>query len=133
MKEFTPQQPSMPAHQKKQSRHHVYQDEHAPRNSEVSSLNGNNLNTKKDVNKLKTIIVKRFINDLRKVSMSLIAIDIPKPKIGPINGEINMAPITTAVEFTFNPMEAINTAKIKIHAVAPLNGISVLIASTVAS
>ena len=48
--------------------------------------------------------------------MSFKAKDIPKPKIGPINGDINMAPITTAVESAFNPIEATNTAKIKIHA-----------------
>lgn len=48
------------------------------------------------------------------------AIDIPIPKIGPINGEINMAPITTAVEFAFNPTDATNMEQIKIHAVAPL-------------
>jgi hypothetical protein len=44
-----------------------------------------------------------------------------------------MAPITTAVEFAFNPMEATNIAKIRIHAVAPLKGISAFIASIVAS
>ena len=43
-----------------------------------------------------------------------------------------MAPITTAVEFAFNPIEATNTAKIKIQAVAPLKGISAFMASMVA-
>ena len=44
-----------------------------------------------------------------------------------------MAPITTAVELAFKPIEATKTAKTKIHAVAPLNGISVFIAFIVAS
>ena len=74
----------------------------------------------------------RFEIDLRSVSISLMAIDIPIPNIGPIRGEISIAPITTAVEFVFNPMEATKTAKIKIQAVAPLNGMSSFIASIVA-
>ena len=44
-----------------------------------------------------------------------------------------MAPITTAVEFAFNPIDATKTAKIKIQAVAPLKVISAFIASIVAS
>jgi hypothetical protein len=32
--------------------------------------------------------------------------------MGPISGEISMAPIITAVEFTFRPIEAIKMAKI---------------------
>ena len=32
--------------------------------------------------------------------------DIPIPSIGPISGEINIAPMTTAVELAFNPIEA---------------------------
>jgi len=58
---------------------------------------------------------------------------MPIPKIGPIKGDISMAPITTAVEFAFNPIEATKTAKTRIQAVAPLNGISAIIAEIVAS
>jgi hypothetical protein len=35
----------------------------------------------------------------------------PMPMIGPIKGEINIAPIITAVEFIFNPSEATKMAK----------------------
>ena len=59
--------------------------------------------------------------------------DIPIPKIGPINGEINIAPITTAVESAFNPIEATKIEHIKIQAVAPLKEISPFIAAMVAS
>ncbi len=38
----------------------------------------------------------------------------PTPMIGPISGEMSMAPIITAVEFTFNPNEAMNMANIRI-------------------
>ncbi len=105
-----------------------------PSSSDVSSLpNGKNLKNKYAVNKLSTIMVARFINDFFKVSISLIAIDIPIPKIGPINGDISIAPITTAVEFAFSPTEATKMEHINIQAVAPLKEISFLMASIVAS
>ena len=78
-------------------------------------------------------MVARLIKDFRSVSISLMAIDSPIPRIGPINGEINMAPITTAVELAFKPIEATKIEQINIHTVAPLNGISALMAATVAS
>ena len=37
----------------------------------------------------------------------------PTPMMGPIKGEINMAPITTAVEFTLRPMEAMTMLNTK--------------------
>ena len=40
--------------------------------------------------------------------------DKPIPNIGPINGEISMAPTTTAVELTFKPIEAIIIEKTRI-------------------
>ena len=102
-------------------------------NSEVTSLSGNNQKNKKAVKTLNTTMIPKLISDFLRVNISFIAIDIPMPKIGPISGEINMAPITTAVEFAFNPIEATNIEHIKIHAVAPLNDTSFLIASTVSS
>lgn len=39
----------------------------------------------------------------------------PAPIIGPIRGEINIAPIITAVEFTFSPIEATIIAQAKIQ------------------
>ena len=68
-----------------------------------------------------------MIKDFLSVSISLIAIDIPRPSIGPINGEINMAPITTGIEFAFSPTEATKIEHIKIQAVAPLIEISCFI------
>ena len=65
--------------------------------------------------------------------MSLMARDIPIPKIGPISGEINIAPITTAVEFALRPTDAMKIEQIKIQEVCPLKGISAIIASLVAS
>ena len=45
----------------------------------------------------------------------------PIPTIGPISGEISMAPIITAVELTFRPIDAMNIAHAKIQRLAPLN------------
>ena len=54
----------------------------------------------------------------------------PRPSIGPINGEINMAPITTGVELAFKPTEAIKIEQTKIHEVVPLIEISLFIELT---
>ena len=43
----------------------------------------------------------------------------PAPTIGAIKGEISIAPITTAVEFTFKPTDAIMMAHAKIQTFAP--------------
>ena len=78
-------------------------------------------------------MVSKFINDFFRVSISLIAIESPTPRIGPISGEISIAPITTALESAFKPTEATKIEQIRIHAVAPLKGISAFIAEIVAS
>ena len=43
----------------------------------------------------------------------------PIPMIGPISGDMSMAPIMTAVELTFKPNEAMKMAKISTQRVAP--------------
>lgn len=43
----------------------------------------------------------------------------PMPIIGPINGDINMAPMMTAVEFTFKPSDATKMANISTHKLVP--------------
>lgn len=43
----------------------------------------------------------------------------PAPTIGPIKGEISMAPIITAVELTFNPTQAITMAQARIQRLDP--------------
>ena len=72
-----------------------------------------------EVTKLNPIITPRFIKDRFKVSTSFIAIDKPILRIGPIKGDISMAPITTAGELTLRPMEAINIEKTSTQAVCP--------------
>ena len=46
----------------------------------------------------------------------------PMPRIGPIKGEINMAPMITAVELTLSPNEAIKMAKTSTQRLAPRKG-----------
>ena len=82
---------------------------------------------------LKVTITVKFLSDRRNVSMSLMANDMPIPKMGPIKGEISIAPITTAVELAFNPMDAIKMEHTKIQEVCPLKGISAIMDSLVAA
>ena len=59
-----------------------------------------------------------------KLFKSFVPIDKPRPNIGPINGDMSMAPITTAAELMFKPTEHMIMEQIKIHTLYPLNGIS---------
>ena len=104
-----------------------------PKSSDVAVCNGKNLKNKKAVNKLSTNIVPKLISDFFSVSISFVAMERPTPKMGPIKGDISMAPITTAVELAFSPTEHTKIEQIKIHAVAPLIEISAFIAEIVAS
>jgi len=96
-------------------------------NSEDSSRRGKKEKNKYAVNTLKKTITEKLISDFLRVSKSLIAIDKPKPKIGPINGEISIAPITTGIELAFNPTEATNIEHTSIQALGPFTEISFLI------
>ena len=91
-------QPSRPNHQKKQSTHPEYLDSHALTIQNYLHLTERNKRTRKKRIKLNAIMVPKLIKDFLKVIKSFSAKDIPIPKIGPIKGDINMAPITTAVE-----------------------------------
>ena len=53
--------------------------------------------------------------------------------ITPISGDINIAPIITAVLFIFKPIEAINIAKIKIAIFVPFNKAPLSILSEISS
>jgi len=61
----------------------------------------------------------KFPNDFFKSSKSYIPKAKPDATIGPIKGEISIAPIITAVEFTFNPTDATKIAQAKIQRLAP--------------
>ena len=100
-------------------------------NSEDSSRNGKTKKKTYAVITLKTTITIKFIKEFFKVTISLVAMEKPSPRMGPNSGEINIAPITTGVEFAFKPTDAIKIEQISIQAVVPFMDISALIAFTV--
>ncbi len=52
---------------------------------------------------------------------SWVAMPRPMPMIGPMSGEISMAPIITATLSVLRPSEAMNMAKINVSSWLPLN------------
>ena len=55
----------------------------------------------------------------------------PTPMIGPMSGEINIAPMITAVLLTFSPMDAMKMARMRIHTLNPLKSTSRMMPSMV--
>ena len=100
-------------------------------NSDISSPRGKIKKKKYEVTTLNTTITIKLIKEFLSVSISFVAIEKPSPRIGPKSGEINIAPITTGVEFAFKPTDAIKIEQINTQAVVPLMEISALIAFTV--
>ena len=56
-----------------------------------------------EVTRLTPKAIKKFFKDSFKLPRSFVPIDKPTPRMGPTNGDISIAPITTAVELLFNP------------------------------
>src|SRR5574344_1394002 len=52
------------------------------------------------------IMMRRLLTAVFRSFASLIPSESPIPKIGPISGEISMAPIMTGIELTLSPMDA---------------------------
>lgn len=91
--------------------------------SHWASLNGLSRKYRNDTTRLINVAIKRFLIDFFNSGKSNVPKAKPAPKIGPINGEINMAPMITAVELTFSPTEAMTIAQANIQALAPLKEI----------
>lgn len=66
-------------------------------------------------------------------SKSLMPTDSPMPMIGPISGEMSIAPMMTAVELTFRPKEATNVANISTQRFVPRKSTPRQILSTTSS
>ena len=86
-------------------------------------FSGDRRKKRQDAVRLIKTIVRRFLNDSFIRLMLFVPIDRPTPSIGPMTGEMSMAPIMTAVEFTFSPTDAMMMAKVRIHTFAPRNQI----------
>ena len=51
--------------------------------------------------------------------------------MGPISGDMSIAPMITAVELTFSPSEAMKIAVIRIHRLAPRKEMPLVISETI--
>ena len=71
-------------------------------------------------------ITNRFLKASLSRSRSFVPIARPTPMIGPISGEMSIAPMTTAVEFTFRPTEAMMMENARIHTFGPRNQMELL-------
>ena len=89
------------------------------RSSECPSLTGEMRKYIVDVITEKPAATARLRAERFSSSKSSVPTARPIPIIGPISGEISMAPIITAVELVFRPSEAMNMAKIRISMFGP--------------
>ena len=99
--------------------------------SDCTSSSGVKRKYRVAVTTLKRVATMKLFNERFISSKSFCPMASPTPIIGPISGEISMAPIMTAVELTFSPSEAMNVAKIRIHRLVPLNSTPFRMESTV--
>ena len=53
------------------------------------------------------------------MSISIVPMAKPMPIMGPMRGEMSMAPMMTAVELTFRPSEAMRMAKMSTQRLPP--------------
>lgn len=67
-----------------------------------------------------SVATPKFLAARRSRSRSLVPTASPMPMMGPISGEMSIAPMMTAVELTFSPSEAMKMAKISTQRLAPL-------------
>ena len=61
------------------------------------------------------------------ISKSLVPRAKPIPMMGPIRGEMSIAPMMTAVELTLSPSEAMRMAKMSTHRLPPRKVMPLLI------
>ena len=64
-------------------------------------------------------ITRRFFPDDLMSCISLMPRPRPTPKMGPMSGDMSMAPMITGMELTLRPTEAMMMAMAKIHALGP--------------
>ena len=74
-----------------------------------------------------TITAKFFSESLMR-EVSLVPRPRPKPRIGPISGDMSIAPIITGIELRFKPTEAMIMAQARMKTFGPLKGTLFLMA-----
>ncbi len=86
-----------------------------------------------DATRLMSTMMMRFFNAARRRSKSWVPRERPMPMIGPMSGEMSMAPMMTAVELTFRPTEAMTMENARIQTFGPWNQMEFLIRSAASS
>ena len=64
-------------------------------------------------------IMAKFLAAFLSSSISLVPNPRPKPTIGPITGEMSIAPMITGIELTFKPTEAMRIAQARMMTFGP--------------
>jgi len=96
-------------------------------NSYCSSLRGVIKKYKVEMGTEKNTGVAKFLIDFLSSTKSKRPIDKPMPSIGRISGEINRAPMITAVLLVFRPTDSIQMEQISIQRLMPLNSTSLVV------
>ena len=76
-----------------------------------SSSKGDTRKYTVEASTLMTTITIRFLNDFFKKDVSFVPSPYPMPNIGPMSGDMSMAPMITAIELVFRPTDATIMAK----------------------
>ena len=88
---------------------------------------------KVEATRLMATMMSRLRIESLMSDMSLVPRPRPTPKIGPIRGDMSMAPMMTGMELTFSPTEAMTIEKARIHALGPLKNMLLLMDCAAAS
>ena len=90
-------------------------------NSEgLAKLKGLRRKKRAEAKMLMPTITPKFFNEFFTKSVSSVPRPKPKPRMGPITGETNMAPMMTGMELTFKPTEAMMMAQARMNTFVPL-------------
>ncbi len=89
----------------------------------LARLRGLSRKNSDEARMLMTTITVKFFMAFFTNSLSSVARPRPKPKMGPITGDINMAPMMTGMELTFRPTEAMMMAQARMNTLVPRKAI----------
>ena len=64
-------------------------------------------------------ITRKFLAEFLSRSVSLVPSPRPNPMVGPITGEMSIAPMMTGIELTFKPTEAMMMAQARMMTFGP--------------
>ena len=85
-----------------------------------SKVRGDTMKYSVEANMDTMTITRKFFKAFFSKSVSLVPRPSPKPMIGPIRGEMSIAPMMTGMELTFKPIDAITMAQMRIMTFGPL-------------